>query len=452
MSKLFWEMIEEINSNGSRLFKEAKVKEFGKEDPRFVRFLERTYSSEYVYGLKKIEAPKTYGKGDLSSGWLIVEELLNALTSRKLTGNAARDAVRNYMSDLLPDEADLLALLLKGDLRCGINAGTVNRCFPGTIPEYPYMRCSLREGSNIGKFDWKKGIFSQEKADGMYANVFYSRGGSVKITSRAGTVFANTEFKDLIEELDLAAAEGNCLNGELLVLRDGVVLAREIGNGILNSVLKGGCFAENEKPLLMVWDVLPVEAAKPKGKYTEAYKDRFDKVVALFENGSYIRPITSKIVYSLEEAFEHYVEMTSKGFEGTVLKNPEGIWADGTSKDQIKMKVEAEVDLLVVGWNKGNGKNEKWFGSLICETSDRELQVNVSGFTDPERERIFGEMNEWVGKKIITVRANSIMYAKNMGDQHRLFLPRMVEERLDKNEADTFAKVEQIFKEVMNGK
>jgi DNA ligase-1 len=129
-----------------------------------------------------------------------------------------------------------------------------------------------------------------------------------------------------------------------------------------------------------------------------------------------------------------------------------GIWADGTSKDQIKMKVEAEVDLLVVGWNKGNGKNEKWFGSLICETSDRELQVNVSGFTDPERERIFGEMNEWVGKKIITVRANSIMYAKNMGDQHRLFLPRMVEERLDKNEADSFAKVEQIFKEVMNGK
>lgn len=449
---MFFEMIAAINADGSRLYKESKVKEFGKQNPLFVRLLERTYSSEFVYGLRKVDLPKSYGVSALDEVWVVANSILNQLTSREITGNLARETVTAFLSGLREEEADVFVKLLKGDLRCGINAGTVNRCFPGTIPEYPYMRCSLREGSNIGKFDWKKGIYSQEKADGMYANVFYTRGGQVKITSRAGTVFANVEFKDMIEELDLVGAEGNCINGELLVMRNGVTLAREIGNGILNSVLKGGSFGVGEKPFLMVWDILPIENAKPKGKYEVRYANRFGKVEELFKNGTYIRPINSRVVFSIEEAFDHYVEMTANGYEGTVIKNPEGIWADGTSKDQIKMKVEAEVDLLVVGWNKGNGKNEKWFGSLIAETSCGHLQVNVSGFSDKDRERIFGEMDEWVGKKIITVRANSIMYAKNMGDQHRLFLPRMVEERLDKTEADTFEKVQQIFAEVMSGK
>jgi DNA ligase-1 len=114
------------------------------------------------------------------------------------------------------------------------------------------------------------------------------------------------------------------------------------------------------------------------------------------------------------------------------------------------LKVEAEVDLIVRGFNPGNGKNEKWFGSIICESSDGKIQVNVSGFTDKDRERINKEKAQWIDSKIITVKANSIM--KNDSGASRLFLPRFAEERLDKDTADSYEKIVQIFAEAMGVK
>lgn len=448
----FASLIELLNSNGSRLFKEAKLKEFGEKYPNFVRLLNRTYSPEYVYGIKKVPEVVNFGVRTLNDAWPSVEATLDRLTSRAITGNAARDEVASLMSTLLEQEAKVLANLLKGDLRCGINVGLINRVFPGTIPVYPYMRCSLQKDSNIEKFNWKDGIFSQEKADGMFANVFVYADRSVKITSRKGTTFANVEFQAFIDEFLKVADVGYCYNGELLVTEkhpDGwKILPREIGNGVLNSVLKGGSFEKNQKPFYYIWDKVPVENAVAGGKYEVPYRERYAQVEKL--KGQYFQPIPTKIVFSLEEAFEHYVQMTAQGYEGTVIKNPEGIWADGTSKDQIKMKVEAEVDLIVRGFNPGNGKNEKWFGSLICESSDGLVRTNVSGFSDADRERITKEMDEWIDKKIITVRANSLM--PNDNGPRRLFLPRFVEERLDKTEADSLEKIIQIFDEAMKGK
>lgn len=445
----FANYIKILNSNNSRLFKEAKLKEFGEKSPNFIRLLNRTYNPEYVYGIKKVPKVVNFGTLSLDEAWISVEKLLDRLASREITGNAARDEVVSLISMLREEEAEVLANLLKGDLRCGINVGLINRVFPGTIPEYPYMRCSLQKDSNINKFKWNEGIFSQEKADGMFANVFVNHDGSVKITSRKGTVFANTEFKEFINEFLKIADFGYCYNGELLVLEDlgeeRKILSREIGNGILNSVLKGGSFEKNQKPFYFIWDKIPIENVVPGGKYEAPYRERFEQVKKL--KGQSFHPIPTKIVYSIDEAFEHYAQMISSGCEGTVIKNPEGIWEDGTSKDQIKMKVEAEVDLVVKGYNKGNGKNEKWFGSLICESSDGLVQANVSGFTDEERERIFKEIDNWFGK-IITVRANSLMPSTD-GSPRRLFLPRFVEERLDKTTADSLEEIIQIFNEAM---
>jgi len=452
--KTFSQYIAILNSDNSRLFKEAKIKEFGTECPQFVRLLERAYSPEFVYGVKKVPAVTKSGNKTLQDLWLSFEMCLVDLTSRKITGNKARDEVVAIMEQLTPEETEVFANVLKGDLRCNVNRSSINKMFPGTIPEYPYMRCSLMKGSNIDKFDWSKGIFSQEKADGMYANVFVKEDGSVSITSRAGTLFANVEFKSFIDEFLGKADKGFCYNGELLVLQkdsedDGwQVLPREIGNGILNSVLKGGVFEKNQCPFYYIWDKVPMADAVASGKYKRAYKDRYQDIKSL--SGSQFHPIPTKIVYSLEEAFQHYTELTSRGIEGTVIKNPNGIWADGTSKDQIKLKVEAEVDLIVRGFNPGNGKNEKWFGSIICESSDGKIQVNVSGFTDKDRERINKEKAQWIDSKIITVKANSIM--KNDSGASRLFLPRFAEERLDKDTADSYEKIVQIFAEAMGVK
>jgi DNA ligase-1 len=442
---MFTKFIEVINSDQSRLFKESKIKEFGLTEPKFVRLLNRTYSPEYVYGIKKMEQTSV-GTNTLVDIWDQVETLLDRLTSRAVTGNAARTAVESMLNTLTAAEATVAINMIKGDLRCGISVATVNKMFPDTIPEYPYMRCSLMKGSNIDNFDWKSGVYSQEKADGMFANIYLPSNLAVKITSRNGTLFANTEFKDFITEFENVAEAGYCYHGELLVIEDGQVLPRELGNGVLNSVLKGGCFEANQKPFYFVWDRVPVSDAVAGGKNKTRYKDRFAAIQNI--KGKFVDVIPTKIVYSLDEAFKHYVEMTSRGIEGTVIKNPNAIWEDKTSKDQIKLKIEAEVDLIVRGFNPGNGKNAHLFGSIAAESSCGKLRVNVSGIPDADRVRINSERDEWINKKIITVRANSIMESNDVA---ALFLPRLVEERLDKTEADDFEKIKQVFEEAKQG-
>lgn len=442
---MFATFIEVINSDQSRLFKESKVSEFGKRIPKFVRLLNRTYSPEYVYGIKKMEQTSE-GNSTLVDIWDQVETLLDRLTSRTVTGNAARAEVEAMLNSLTKEEATVAINMIKGDLRCGISVATINKMFPDTIPEYPYMRCSLMKGSNIDNFDWKAGVYSQEKADGMFANIYLPGNLTVKITSRNGTLFANTEFKDFIQEFLNIADEGYCYHGEMLVLEDGKVLPRELGNGVLNSVLKGGCFDTNQKPFYYVWDRVPVKDAIAGGKNKTPYKERFAAIQNM--TGKYVGVIPTKIVYSLDEAFKHYVELTSRSIEGTVIKNPNAIWEDKTSKDQIKLKIEAEVDLIVRGFNPGNGKNAHLFGSIAAESSCGKLRVNVSGISDKDRVRINNEREEWIDKKIITVRANSIMESNDVA---ALFLPRLVEERLDKTEADDFEKIKQVFEEAKQG-
>jgi len=441
---MFANFIEVINSDQGRLFKELKVREFGLDEPKFVRLLNRTYSPEYVYGIKKMEQTAV-GINTLVDIWGQVETLLDRLTGRVVTGNAARAEVEAMLNSLTKEEATVAINMIKGDLRCGISVATVNKMFPNTIPEYPYMRCSLMKGSNIANFDWKAGVYSQEKADGMFDNI-YLYPYLTKITSRNGTLFANTEFKDFIQEFVNVADMGYCYHGEMLVLEDGKVLPRELGNGVLNSVLKGGSFEANQKPFYLVWDRVPVKDAVAGGKCETPYKDRFAAIKNI--KGKFVDVIPTKIVYSLDEAYKHYVELTSRGIEGTVIKNPNAIWEDKTSKDQIKLKIEAEVDLIVRGFNPGNGKNAHLFGSIAAESSDGKLRVNVSGISDADRVRINGERDEWIDKKIITVRANSIMESNDVA---ALFLPRLVEERLDKTEADDFAKIKQVFEEAKQG-
>jgi DNA ligase-1 len=434
------EKISALSAVGSRLAKEKNLAEFCK-DPGFVKLLKLTYSPDYVYGVKKMPKLSKFGNEELDVNRL--EELLMMFHNRELTGNAAQDALVAFCKNLVEEDVNLVANVLKGDLRCGVNTSTINKIVPGLIPTYPYMRCSLQAGSNFDKFDWNKGVYSQYKADGMFASIHVTNEG-VKIQSRSGSVFHNSQFENLVSNITKITDGEKVYNGELIVEQDGVVLAREIGNGILNSVLKGGAFQENQKAVYIVWDVIPKAQYVSKGKYNVPYSTRF-KELSEFED---VRKVETRIVHSPKEAFEHYLEVISGGGEGTVIKSADGIWADGTSKDQVKVKIEAEVDLEVIGFREGNGKHASTFGSLTCRTSDGKLVTNVSGFKDEMRQRIFEE-KWWELNKIVTVKANDIMYATNK--EHALFLPRFVEERLDKKEADSFEKVEQIFKEVKNG-
>jgi DNA ligase-1 len=281
----------------------------------------------------------------------------------------------------------------------------------------------------------------------MFANIDHEEGGIVRITSRQGSPFPIEAFEKLSAEIANRFPAGVQLHGELLVCRgaDGV-LPREISNGILNSVANGGSFAFDEHPIYMVWDMIPLSAVVTKGKYEEAYVKRLHKIrVALnAAPGVFVNLIETRVVRSLADAYAHAGKLMRSGKEGTVIKSPHAIWKDGTSKEQVKLKLEFDVDLKVVAIVPGREgtKNEGRAGSLTCETACGGLRVDVAVKNEAMRDAVDAVPSDWLGR-VIEITANDIMEPSESNDLHSLFLPRMVVAgyRTDKTEPDSLERV-----------
>ncbi len=407
--------------------------------------LEYAYNPFKRYGIRK--RPETIGEHSINEFDAGTWELLDDLISRRLTGNAAIEAVRGEMTALNKDSAELLWRIIKKDMRAGFSDETCNKVWKGLLPTFPYMRCSLPKKAKWDKWNFASGCYSQKKADGMFANINLE-GGEVSIISRQGSEFPIEGFPaEFVADLKKALVSNMQHHGELLVKKDGKILPREIGNGMLNSVLNGGDFDPGCTPLYEVWDCIPLTAVIAKGKYNTPYCDRFNLLNAVTEEAAIIydtdrsvRVIETKIIHSLEEAFVHYAEKLGGGEEGVIVKSRDAIWKDGTSTEQIKLKLEVDVDLKIVAIQEGKEgtKNEGRPGAFSCETADHLLQVDVTVKNEALRDQVEANPDDFIGK-IIAVRANQVLKPSASNDFHSLFLPRMVEAgyHTDKSQADT---------------
>lgn len=365
-------------------------------------------------------------------------DTLPKLSERIVTGHAAIDTLRDALESLSPEAALVAEKIIKKDLRCGVQASTVNKVFKELIPTYPCLLGKGYDEKTIQAIQFP--AYSQLKADGMRINIIYRKSsndtGTITVRGRSG------KLVDLLGHLDNSFLHlGSCVgrdvvfDGELVVLEeDGSVMPRKKGNGILNKAVKGTISeAEAKRVRVRLWDIIT---------YTEfiknydptPYKERWDELRTLvnYQPHFLYQLIECKEVATIDEATEHFEWAIIMGEEGTMLKNMDHPWEDKRSKHLIKMKSELEIDLEVVEWQEGTGKYKGMMGALICENSDKTIRVSVgSGFTDKERKTIGPEI---IGK-IVSLRYNERISSKTNGPDS-LFLPRYLEERTDKSTPD----------------
>ena len=395
-----------------------------------------TYDPTVNFFIKKI--PAYNATGSMSLDWAI--DQLSELSKRNVTGGEAITHLTLVLNSLTASNAKVIAKIIDRDLRAGFGESTANKVWKNLIPEFPYMRCALPKAAKLDEFSWVDGVFSQLKADGMFANVNHTADGEVQILSRAGSLFPQQHFAHLVADVQATFPTNTQSHGELLIKRDGVVLPRQLGNGILNKVQKGGDIGPNDEIVYLVWDQIALTSVVSKGTYTVPYKARFAELATQTLTATCITLIPTVIVHNMEDALTHYREMLAEGLEGTIIKDAQGIWKDTTSKQQVKMKLETIVDLIITGFNAGKGKNEDTFGSIACRSSDGLLEVNVSGFTDSDRINIWTSKDEVIGK-IMAVKSNSIMPPSDSNTSYSLFLPRCEEIRDDKQIADDLQRI-----------
>lgn len=441
-------ILESIESDSKRSHKIAVIEQH-KTDELFRRVLTLALDPYINFHIRKI--PTYVCTQQKSLAWALLE--LDKLSSRQLTGNAGIEHLRSILSSIASDDAIVVERIIGKDLRCGAGDGTVNAVIDKFIPTYPCLLARPYDAKSIKNINYP--AISQLKADGLRVN-FHIDGAKVSICGRSGRDIDLLGYMDAdLTELGRLFHSPVVIDGELVVVdANGKLLSRKVGNGIINKAIKGTISAEEAKMVrAQIWDVIPMDEFKASiSKLT--YIDRFneldnavqvicantpDRLASKLKTGISLRywMIPSKSVKNLEEAQAHFEEMLASGEEGTILKNECGLWEDTRSKHLVKFKAEKECDLEIIGWNPGNGKFAGQVGSLICASSDRKVEVAISGFPDDLRLQITQDIEQMIGG-IAAIMYNERISSKdkNRAGVDSLFLPRYQEFRYDKKIAD----------------
>lgn len=417
-----------------------------KDDKLFKEYMRAVYDPAINYYQKKI--PK-YKKALPHTSSLIESRLhdLLPLTEREVTGDAAVKYLFNLFNRDSLEGQELLELIINRSIGASVGDTMVLKTWPDLYFTVPYQRCSLLDTKAKEKFSKLPLMYVQEKCDGSFLYLAKEAGKAPEAITRAGSRYP----KEFAQKLAEGVPDGFVLIGELLVYEDVsthgdyVLLDRQTGNGILNSILKGGEVDGKYEFKMKAWDCISPEEFKA-GRSKMEYMDRLTSLFYMYDcnEPKNVEPLKNKAVKTLEEAYTIYSDFTAQGSEGAVLKTPDFIWKDGTSKDCVKMKVEFEIDLEITHVTEGTGKAAGMMGSVGVKTSEGGLTSDVgTGWSDDMRKYIW-EIREDVPGKILALKANDII-SKRGSETKSLFLPVAIEIRLDKTEADSLEQCEKIL-------
>lgn len=448
------EIFDEISAEGGTNMKMEILGKY-KENELLKRVLYLANSPRMKYYIKQIPE---YVKEDFMLNMPLsqaLDSLVDAIAGRKVTGGLAIATLQGLLNSVSQDDAYIIEKIIEKDCKIGMGTSNINKVFPNLIEKTSYMGAIPFDAKKAKKI-FEKGAtgISEIKADGRYCNVII-RGGEVDMESRQGepTILP---FCPLTQEL--STLDDCVLNGELVM--GGV--SRLESNGMIASIIditskmESRTDKENDKKIsafekkhkmtideasaliqIKVWDVISVD------DYYNASSDipRLERLNTLkgiiSSEFATILLVEHKFVSTYEEAIAHFVEALERGEEGTVLKSLDGVWKNGKHPYQIKMKVEFDLDLKIVGFNYGNKgtKNEHVISSVTCESACGKLTARAQGITE-DKMKFIEENQEALLGTIAKVKCNGL--SSNSSGGNSLFYPVLKELRDDKTEADTF--------------
>lgn len=291
--------------------------------------------------------------------------LLDKLSMREISGNAAPYAVSRVCQRLTPVSAEMFKRILLKDLRIGLGAASINKAFPGLVPEHKVMLAKPLEWHRV-----KYPCVSTVKLDGVRAiyrdSVFYTRNGKILHG---------------LEALARRLSGAPVLDGELVCPG----LDFQTSSGSLRS------FAETPNAQFHIID-LPEHPSR-------SFIERMIAARNLVTENVFVIPW--RTVNSPEQIEKLYRSALEFGYEGVVVKPMEYEYVDKRSFDWMKLKAVNTVDARIVDVFEGTGKYSSSAGGVIIQMPDSEVLVRVgSGFSDQQRDEIYAEPDKYIGRMI----------------------------------------------------
>jgi hypothetical protein len=458
------EILNELNENNGANYKLEVLKKH-RDNELLKRVLKMTYDKvQYTFGVTMKNVIAGSSKNTQTLEWAL-DILENKINTREVTGNAAISLVENILEQLSESDRIVFEKILGRDLKINCGRTQINKVFKDLITKQLYCRCDIYGKKTANNIDFTNGAVIEKKSDGTFKETTVSE--TVDIVSRSGEQYIMKKFESIFSEATKGVYIGEMtvelddkLYEKIIPLlrkknpkkaeeieekyaRGWKILDRSTGNGLINSL-----DIPEDNITYELWDFIPFEeyriasAKDKKNKSKMPYAERFELLKENVKkiNNSQVQVIEHYIVQDLKEALSHVTNWMNLGYEGGVLKDWSMIFEDGTSKKQLKLKLEIELDLRILEFVEGNkgSKNEEYFSAIVIGNDEGTIRTQIGVTTMTEETRNwFHENRENVIGEIMEVLCNDITIGSGK-EQYALSHGRYIQMRTgEKTETDT---------------
>ena len=437
--------VELLTGNGSQKEKQRLISENLSEEMLYI--IDVCFNPFITTKLHKLDMEKTRGIIPPSSfpGFQVFRDLIEDLKKAPAANDALRQRA-NFLINTVIDEdpkmdlalRDILMKILTKRMNIGIGAKLINKSVGRElIPDPSVMLASDDQKEVAG---WSK-IYCEEKYDGVRVIAVGNRESGFQFYTRAFNELDKAKLSRIESELVKILDSVN-VNSDVFFDGELTDLNRKSVSGKVTQILKGTAPNDIDKEFIFnVFDIEKSDVLKTGKGNTPFIKRRqeLQLLTSFLSDESPVKLARQWVVESMEETQEIYKLIVSMGGEGVILKPEDHVYECKRSRNWVKLKQIQDCDLEITGWFPGEGKREGFIGGFICKDASGTLEVRIgSGFTDKDLQELSQNPDSLIGK-IAAIQYNEPITDKFGG--RSLFLPRFIEIRNDKDQADDMTKM-----------
>ena len=381
------EILEKLESDNSRLFKEALLREHS-DNQILRRALVMAADPWKNWGVVKYDKVDFFGShGHTDTMLSMFMDLLDDLNDRKMTGFKARGAVEGAVSAFDQLGKKWAERLLWRNLRCGVSATTINKIWPGSV--VPFAVALAETLTTVGvNGDFKitdpisYPVRVEAKLDGLRC-IAVKHNGEVSMFTRSGTPLETLpRIKAAIEALPL---DNFVLDGEAMA---------DSWEDSASIMMSSKSKKDDSDMCYHIFDCLPLSEWQAQKSDTPYFFRLVNLATTLgLPEGSPFRLVKSKTCANETELREFYSECLDEGYEGVMLKDVKAPYRWKRSDAILKLKPVATEEGVIVGWYeaKESTKRAGQFGGFVVLTPNGVTTRVGGGYCDDLKNKIFAD-------------------------------------------------------------
>ena len=318
----------------------------------------RAYNDD-VYNIKTVEIVQSTRSASLDSisDWNRFVALLIDLRDRKITGNEARTALSNLLSEFSEEEQQILIGVIQKDLKVGVSRDSFQKIYPIFDIWEVSLAHNLNDVTGVDPIDGT--YFASRKLDGCRCVCLLEIDDNHKVSEPKFISRQNKEFttldnlKPAVQQFMKGADPGKwVLDGEVCILDE---KGDEHFDWIMKEIRRKDHTIEN--PCYNVFDIITQDVFFGREASANFYI-RSKLLEQLNEENAAtdrIRVLKQERISSQED-FDRWTKYVADGgWEGFMLRK-DVPYKSGRTKDLLKVKKFLDAEYEVIGCEKGTMK------------------------------------------------------------------------------------------------